>query len=185
MKCKHKHWRGVSAFFGLRAAPTLGLFIFMPSTSAWADSPLPPPYVHQICSSSKQVCVFLQPEGTAEIMRKEEAGWKSLWAVRGWHRWGWVSESAQYFVSCGTQDLISLDAGDDTQVAMVFSGGTLIRSVTLKEVVPTRKHLQRTVSHYAWGRCEGFSESETSFQISTVSGKYALDLKTMRLTKTK
>ena len=47
---------------------------------------------------------------------------------------------------------------------------TLVRSVSLAEIIKDMTQLRRTNSHYAWGMYEGFDSANT-FSVRTVEGR--------------
>lgn len=184
-RTKHKHWRGVPAIFGREAAPVLGFCLLMLGAPiAFADAPLQPPHAHRICANSGDICVALEPGKDGRVEQRDSSGvWRHRWTVSGWHRWGWLADNGEYFISCGSQSLVPLEAFKDIPVARVYAARGLLREVKLSEVLVSTKHLKRTVSHWYWGTCDGFAPDEKAFLITTVSGRYLLPLDSLLLEK--
>lgn len=179
---KLKDWCGVWGRNGLRGALVLGSLSLSPIVHA--DSPLPPPARHEICSGDKSSCIELLPGQDGIVRKRNSAGtWLELWRVPGWHRWGFLSNDGRHFVACVTQDLVPLDLANPPPVALLYSPTGLLRTVQFREVVESDKKLQRTVSHWHWGRCTGLGKAEDSVLFETVTGKYSVSFSTLKVVK--
>jgi len=79
--------------------------------------------------------------------------------MSGWHRWLFVSNDGQH-VATGYEglNLIPLDYSPDMVLITFWEQGKKLRSVSLKDVVPNKAVLERTVSHYHWGTIDGVNE---------------------------
>jgi hypothetical protein len=180
---KLKHWCGVCGENGLRGALVLGFSMF--SWCCVADEPLRPPSKHEICSSKKSACVEFTP-GTYGIVRTrgESGEWiVGNWHVPGWHRWGLLTNNGSVFVSCWTGGLVGLEPKETESVVGIFSADGRGATIQLGQVVDSLKQLRRTVSHFYWGTCSGFDETEKSLLIESVSGKYSVSLATLEVKK--
>jgi hypothetical protein len=128
--------------------------------------------------------VQLEPDQDGKVVRREPGKpLTQIWQVPGWHRWAWISNSGEYFVSCPAQELIPLDAADSLVVASVYTRSGLKGQVKLAQVLESRAQLKRNASHWYWGRCDGFNDAETAFTITSVSGSYLVDLKSGQVQK--
>ena len=100
-----------SALFFIRGtALTLG---WISAFVAYADSPLPAPKRHTVCSSSGAVCAVSDPRTNDTRIVNHTSG-KTLWSIPGWHRWLFLSDDGLFLaVGYAGMNLVPADADMD------------------------------------------------------------------------
>ena len=99
--------------------------------------------------------------------------------MSGWFRWLFVSNDGIHVVTgYDGMNLIPTDYTDDLVLFTFWGKGRRIRSVTLKEVVPRKSILTRTVSHYHWGSIEGINDKGLLVVVRADGKKLYFDVKT-------
>lgn len=117
------------------------------------------------------------------MYRKDTAD-RALWTVKGWQRVFDVADSGHHLVACFSgMNLLPLDYRKDWAMLTFCDRGRLVRRVTLGELVPDLSRLQRTASHYQWGRCVGFDGPGTHVVETVDRGVIRFDVATGQLTK--
>lgn len=87
---------------------------------------------------------------------------KILWRVSKWFRCLFISDDGIYMTTeHGGLNLIPQNYDGKMTMVTFWKSGKILREVTLDELIPNKKILQRTVSHYAWGTIVGFSKDGT------------------------
>jgi hypothetical protein len=66
-----------------------------------------------------------------------------------------------------------------------WKDGKLVRTVTVDELIPDKKILQRTVSHYSWGSISGLTKNGLLEVILEDGSKHYFDPTTGRRSKPK
>lgn len=153
----------------LIASCLLGLLLsIVILNKARADEPLPVAAKTVFSSNNKRFQLISDPAlGTKVIDQKN----KVLWTVPSWFRQAFVSDDGEYAVTVyDGLNLIPQDYSDDLTMLSFWQHGKLLRKVSLKEIVPGRHLLQKTVSHYAWGHVIGIDE-ESKFVLERTDGK--------------
>ena len=135
------------------------------TASARADSPLPPPTLKTVFRVS------------GEQRQK-------LWAMPGRFRVAGLKNDGKHLVTgYDGVNLLSLRHAPDEVLLRFFRGGTLIKNVTLREIIRDRARLQRTASHYYWGNYLGF-DLAGRYRVETVEGRRLIfDAATGRIVK--
>ena len=77
----------------------------------------------------------------------------------GWFRWLLVSNDGTHVVTgYDGLNLIPINYAEDTVMFTFWAKGKEIRRVRLKEIIPSKSVLTRTMSHYEWGTIERIDE---------------------------
>lgn len=94
--------------------------------------------------------------------------------MSGWFRWLFVSNDGNHAVTgYAGMNLIPVNYTDDLVLLTFWEKGKKIRKVTLKEIVPSKSILTRTVSHYHWGTIDGIND-KGSLVVNRSDGKILL-----------
>lgn len=121
---------------------------------ARADTPLPPPRKHIVKSADGAVRAVSDPQAGTQI--EAVPGGRILWHLPGWYRSLFVANDGKHLVTgYDGLNLIPTQPSDNLVLITFWREGRKIKEVTLKEIVPDRRILKRTVSHYLWGHIEG------------------------------
>jgi hypothetical protein len=159
----HQVWRA-----GL-AIVTLALS-FHPLPAA-GDSPITSGDDDRIESRNRRFLALPTKNKTETIVYDRSAKQREIWRMPGWDEFGSLSDDGDYLVRWNPHsDLIDLDYKPDLTILAFYKRGTLIRKVPLSELVRDFRSLQRTVSHYVWGRYLGFSTLHR-YDVRTVEGR--------------
>ena len=134
-------------FFIRGVALTLGL---SSAITAHADSPLPAPKRHTVCSPSGTVCAVSDPRTNDTRIVNHTSG-KTLWSIPGWHRWLFLSDDGlSLAVGYVGMNLVPADADMDLTVIHFYREGRLLRTLQLSDLYRSRSQLPRTASHLQW-----------------------------------
>jgi hypothetical protein len=159
----------------MRPVLSFALVIFF-AAAAHADAPLSPPSKTSICNAANSVCVESDPgddksSGRTVAARLDPGGKKTtLWAMTGWFRSGALSADGRSFVAY-PGNLVPRDIEADAPILTFYRDGKEVRRVPLRELVPDRRHLTRTVSHYHWGDVVGVDASGATLEIALADGR--------------
>lgn len=122
-----------------------------------ADEPLPPPSTHEAVSQNSAFIAISSPTNGTRVLNN--ATKQELWSTAGWFRWLFVSNDGNHVVTgYDGMNLIPLNFTDDLVLLTFWKKGKEMRKVTLKEIVPSKSILTRTVSHYHWGTIDGIND---------------------------
>ena len=125
---------------------------------AFADSPLPPPAVQTTKSENKRFEVISDPEKGTRCIDLSSS--KELWKLPDWYRWAFLCDDGRHFITAyGGLNLLSLSYKGSDVMLTFWDSGKLIKKVTVDELIPDKKILKRTVSHYSWGSITGITKS--------------------------
>ncbi len=140
----------------LSLLPVTALFAM---TVCHADSPLPPPARSTVCSPSKMYCVdFVPNQGGVAFQIEKDGKRRELWRVSDWQRIAYVSDDGTHLAACyGGVNLIPQDYSPELVMVSIFEKGKLTHEIRLKDIISKFAALQKTVSHYDWGSCDGLS----------------------------
>lgn len=141
--------------------------------SVLADTPLPPPKITEVWSHNKDYCAVMDPrQMTTTVYRVEQGDRRTkVWAMFGWFRVADLSNDGEHLVTGYPGiNLLSLNYTMDDVMIYFFRRGELIQTVALKELVPERTALKRTVSHFLWGSYEGL-DSQDRYTVKTVEDR--------------
>lgn len=154
--------------------PTIVIFALamFAVVAAQADTPLPTPSAHEAISKNSAFVAISSPTNGTRVLNK--ATKQELWSMAGWFRWLFVSNDGNHVVTgYDGMNLIPIDYTDDLVLLTFWDKGREIRKVTLKEIVPSKAILTRTVSHYHWGTIVEINESG-SLAVNRSDGKTLL-----------
>ena len=94
-----------------------------------------------------------------------------LWRKAGWTDNAYLADDGEFLVTgFYGNNLLDLDFTPSLTMLSFYRRETLVRSVSLAEIIKDMKQLRRTNSHYAWGMYEGFVSAHT-FSVETVEGR--------------
>ena len=137
---------------------------------ALADTPLPPPEKLTICSPAGTVCATSDPVTNVTLVASQAAQQHS-WAIPGWHRWLFVSDSGEsVVVGYDGMNLVPVDITLKEPVLFFYHNGRLVRTVTLGDLYKRKSQLRRTVSHFAWAHIPGINQAD-QLVVELVNGK--------------
>ena len=161
--------------------------LLLSSATCLADSPLPPPSTEIVRSKNKRFFAQTNPKtNTTTVYDAVQAKKpRRLWQTKSWFRSLFVGNDGQHMVAGyeGFNLLALTDARPQTVMLRFFRRSNLIRAVTLQELGLSQSNMTRTVSHYSWGRAEGFDE-RGRFLLSTQDGRRLIfDVRTGRLVR--
>lgn len=125
-----------------------------------ADESLSLPDRHVTKSNSGRMQVTADPKNGTQC--KDTQNSKVLWSVPQWFRRLFISDDGLYMVTeYEGLNLIPQSYDDKMTMVTFWKNGKILREVTLDELIPNKKILRKTVSHYAWGSIVGFSQDGT------------------------
>jgi len=94
-----------------------------------------------------------------------------LWTVQGWSPVAAIGDVGPTLaLGHPGNNLLPLDANENTVIVSLYQGGSLVREVKLGEILPTAR-LRRTISHVEWGTHVGFN----------TQGRYVVETEDKRL----
>lgn len=138
--------------------------------SAFGDEPLAPPSLKIECSPGSSVCAEMDPHQGTTVFRQVNGDRVVLWKMPGWFRVAFVADDGKHLVT-GYAGWNLLARRDPNETMLNFwREGRLLRSVSLKELLPDLNRLEKTVSHWHWGNYVGFDRNG-QFVVETVDGK--------------
>ncbi|MFZ6640860.1 hypothetical protein ACO0LL_14025 [Undibacterium sp. TC4M20W] len=146
---------------------------------AHADSPLQPPHKITRTNQNQQYQIISDPLLGTQVLDKNN---KLLWKMSGWFRAPSISNDGEY---CVTEydglNLIPQDYSHDMVMLTFWKHGKVLRKVRLKEIIPDKRILKETVSHYYWGYGAGIDE-HGKFIVQTADEKRLFfDIRTGKL----
>lgn len=152
---------------GRRVAPIVCAVAW--SAVSFADAPLPPPsQIAQWSSNRRYVAVADPMRDAVAVYRVEGPNRTELWSISPWQRSFQLADDGEHLVVCYSGlNLLSLDYKPSWTMLTFYRRNALVRTWSLGELVPDLTKLQRTASHYSWGRCVGF-DTAGAFQVETV-----------------
>jgi hypothetical protein len=134
-----------------------------------ADAPLQPPHRYTLCSPSKRFCVTSDPAaGTfAHAPGKPD---EPLWSIPRWFRVVYLADDPEVLVTgYDGVNLVPRRSPGTVELLTFWHRGKAVRAYRLDELVTDLRRLQKTASHYNWGRYLGF-DSDGNFRLTTVEG---------------
>ena len=119
-----------------------------------ADTPSLPPAMNVVKSPDGAITVISDPDSRTTTVRRTATG-ECLWQMSGWYQWLFPANDGKHAVTgYDGMNLIPIEYNEKMALFTFWREGRKIREVTLEEFVPDKAILQRTVSHYYWGRIE-------------------------------
>jgi hypothetical protein len=151
---------------------------------ALADSPLPPPSIKTTKSASKRFEVVSDPEKGTRCTDLSSS--KELWNLPDWYRWSFLCDDGRHFITAfdGFNLLSQNYKGSDVMLTF-WKDGKSVGAVTVDELIPDKKILQRTVSHFSWGSIPGITKNGLLEVILEDGSKQYFDPTTGRRAKPK
>ncbi|MBL8233141.1 MAG: hypothetical protein JNL98_31875 [Bryobacterales bacterium] len=141
----------------------------------YADGPLKPPATYSTYSNNGKFHAEVHAANQrTTIYEGSGKTRKTLWSIPGWYRVAAVSDDGQSLVT--GYDGVNLLPRNYTggEVLLTFHReGKLISKVTVRDLLPDRTKLRKTVSHWAWGSYLGF-DAQNRYQVKLVTGVTAL-----------
>ena len=146
--------------------------IFACAMPALADSPLTPASIQTTTSANKRFEVVSHPtKGTKCV---EISSSKELWNLPGWYRRSFICDDGRHFITAYPGlNLLSVDYKGSDVMLTFWDSGKIIKTVTVDDLIPNKKILQRTVSHYSWGSVSGINEAGL-LEVTLVDGSKIL-----------
>ena len=145
-----------------------------------ADEPLAPPQSRKILAPSGNCWAYTDIASNATtVFRRSKGKTSKLWSIDGWYRVAALASDCEHFVTgYDGVNLLPENFAPDTVILSFYSNGSLIRRVTLRELVNDLSKLEKTASHWSWGHYVGI-ERRTHYRIATVDrGEIVFDMKT-------
>jgi hypothetical protein len=156
----------------------LSLFaILMLVPVVYSDVPLHVPIKYEVLSPNKKFRAEIDPLEGTKITRVESG--KVLWKLPDWYRWAFLSDDGEHFVTgYDGLNLIPLDCTKKLVLITFWRKGNKVKEVTVGDLFPDTRILQRTVSHYQWGTIDGI-DRDGFLQVRRCDGtKFLFDVRT-------
>lgn len=153
-----------------RTGRNVGLLLFAAvggAASAGADAPLRPPHRYTECAPEARFCVTSDPAtGTFAHPAGDET--EVLWRIPKWFRTIYLAADPELLVTgFDGVNLVPLESPGEVEILAFWRRGELVRSYRLRELVTDLRSLERTASHFHWGRYQGF-DADGHFRLETV-----------------
>jgi hypothetical protein len=151
------------------------IMVFLTALSAFpagADQPPAAPADFLVESRDGRYSALLDAE-QRRVTVLERRNWESseLWTIQGWSPVAAISDIGPTLaIGHPGNNLLPLDADEDTVIVSLYRDGALIREVKLGEILPMAS-LRRTISHEEWGTHVGFDPE----------GRYVVETEDKRL----
>ena len=116
----------------------------------FADSPMPPPSLVTVCTTSNSICANSDPKSGVTTVVSRVTG-KELWSIPGWHRWMFISVDGQSLaIGYAGMNLVPTNSELKLKVMDIYNQGRLVRSLSLADLYESSSQLKLTASHSAW-----------------------------------
>lgn len=124
-----------------------------------ADEPLAPPTRYEVQSPSRKFVATLDPNSGVRVSAAGAS--EVLWASTNWFRVAFLADDGDHFVTgYDGLNLIPRDYTKDLALITFWRREKKIRDVTVGELFPSMRILQKTVSHYNWGSIAGITKGK-------------------------
>lgn len=138
----------------IAATATLFMILLLIVLPVYGDEPLPAPAKYEVFSPNKKYRAELDPREGTKIINVESG--KVLRQLPDWYRWAFLADDGEHFVTgYDGLNLIPLDYPKNLVLITFWSKGNKIREITVGDLFPDTRILQRTASHYRWGYIYG------------------------------
>lgn len=146
---------------------------------ACADSPLQPPHEVTVASQNRQFQIISDPVLGTKVLGPDK---KLIWKMSGWFRAPFISDDGEYCVTAYDGiNLIPKAHSSDMVMLTFWKHGKILRKVSLKQIVPDKRILKETASHYYWGYGSGIDE-QGKFMVVRADEKHLFfDIRTGKL----
>ncbi len=136
--------------------PCVSAALLLIAPPSRGDEPLPLPEKYQVLSLNKKFRAELDPrEGTRII---HVASSKIMWTLPTWHGWAFLSNDGEHLVTgYDGLNLIPLEYTKKLVLITFWMKDKKTREITVGDLFPDTRILQRTVSHYNWGTINGIN----------------------------
>ncbi len=163
--------------------PTIATLLILLSYASVvrADEPLAPPARYEVQNSSHKYVATLDPKTGVAVRATGSSN--ILWTATNWFRVAFLADDGHHFVTgCDGMNLIPQDYTKDLVLVTFWQQDKKIRDLTVGELFPDTRILEKTVSHYHWGSITGITNS--TLIVSRCDGKVVrFDVTTGRITK--
>ncbi len=142
-----------------------------------SDEPLSAPAKHEVLSPNKKLRAELDPHEGTKIINVESG--RVLWQLPDWYRWAFLADDGEHFVTgYDGLNLIPLDYTMRLVLITFWKKGDKIKEITVGDLFPDTRILQKTASHYHWGYIYGI-DRDGCLQVKRCDGLEILfDVKT-------
>jgi hypothetical protein len=148
--------------------------------ASWADQPLEVPKSRKIEASSGNCWAYADAVNkTTTAYTRIKGKNTKLWTINGWYRVAELASDCEHFVTGFERvNLLPEDYRPEIIMLSFYCKETLIRQVSLKELVKDLSKLEKTSSHWSWGYYMGL-ERGMYYRVKTVDrGEIVFDMKT-------
>ena len=147
------------------------------------DMPLPPPSKVTVTSRNGHIRAISDPKAGTRVEDLKQH--KILWRLPDWYRSMFVDDDGKHLVTqYDGLNLIPTDYTDDLVLLTFWREGKKVREVRVKDFIPNRRILERTMSHYEWGWIDSI-DSQGHLKVKRADGKtFLFDVTTGEKTKT-
>jgi hypothetical protein len=166
----------------MRSLVLTGSAIALAICGARGDEPLPPPSRIIATSPNGAIRAVCDPNAGTTIEDVERRA--VLWRLPGWYRSVFVANDGKHFVTgYDGLNLLPRDFNDDLVLLTFWREGRKIREIRVRDLVPDHSILERTASHYYWGRIESI-DAQGRLKVNRADGKtFFFDVTTGNETK--
>lgn len=170
----------------MKTLTTIFFILFTISFKLFGDTPLPLPKNEQVWSKNKAFVADLSWHNqTTTVSKIDPKGNKiKIWKMKGCFRWSALSNDGKFLaVPYRGGNLLSINYEKDQIMLTLYKKGRVTKIIRLHELIENFDNLQRTVSHFYWGKYTGFSKTG-AYSIKTVEGNtFILNPKTGKIKK--
>jgi hypothetical protein len=147
----------VGSIFNRREMAVMMICAVVPPFPARADQPPAAPASFTVKSRSGRYSAVLDfPAHQVSVFEVRKTIRSRLWAIQGWSPVAAIADAGPILaLGHPGNNLLPLDANEKTVIISLYQGGSLVREVTLGEIIPMAR-LRRTISHVEWGTHIGF-----------------------------
>jgi len=140
--------------------------------AAKADTPLPAPALVSTMSRNGSIRAVSHPKAGTRIEDVKQH--KVLWSLPGWYRSIFVADDGKHLVTqYNGLNLLPINFSDDLILLTFWREGTRFRDGRVRDFLPDRRTLARTVSHYHWGNVIGI-DAQGRLKVERADGKIFL-----------
>ena len=140
----------------------VGLLLTIAPTLSFADAPLGPPRIHDLCNATGSHCASSDPVTNRASLTEKSSG-VVLWSVDRYFRFFHISNDGRAMLAqTDFANLVPLDATKERELFRIYRNGKLIQTVRLEVFFGGMFELRRTVSHFAWGYFENIDENDNA-----------------------
>lgn len=124
-----------------------------------ADEPLELPKSFEVTSQNKLFAAISDPQKGTTVL--DSVTRKEKWTIPGWHRSLIVSNDGEHLITMyGGLNLIPIDYDENMALITIWTHGKITQKISVKQIVPDKDYMRKTVSHYHWGDVIGVDGSD-------------------------